>query len=87
MLGVKDRVLLRDGICHSHQFTVVLALLTSFPHGDVYHSSDISQPVPAGSGSCRMHGASLSKGQGWMLFLMVLPKLYKSARRRVFPGI
>ena len=84
MLGIKDRILLKDGICQSHQPTVVLALLTLHKHlisawrcvpQQVTSSPATSQPVLAGSGSRRMPGMGLSKGQGQMLFLVVLPKL------------
>lgn len=84
MLGTKDRILLKDGICQSHQPAAVLALLTLHKHlisawrcvpQQVTSSPVTSQTVLAGSGSCGMPGAGLSKGQGWMLFLVVLPKL------------
>lgn len=81
MLGIKDRILPKDGICQSHQPTVVLALLTLHKYvtctSDTYHGRG-HLPLPAvllGSRAHRMPTAGLSKGQWWIIFPVVLPKL------------
>jgi len=95
MLGIKDRILLKHGICQSHQPAVVLAFFTLHKHlvstwrcvpQQVTPSSATSQPVLAGSGSRGMPGAGLSKGSGQMFFRVVLPKLQMGIKSESVQG-
>lgn len=88
VLGIKDRILLKDGICQRHQPTVVLVLLTLHKHlhiemcatQQVTSSPAASQPALPGSRSHGMPGVVLSKGWKRMLFLVVLTRLSIKSR-------